>query len=157
MEISEIKDKPLKLLGFIIAPNMGGALIGFLSMTDMVWYNSLTKPGLTPPGLAFPIAWTILYSLMGLSFYVALGSDVNREGKALFLIQYVANLAWTPVFFMLNAPFQALLILVFLNVAVAGTIYEFYKSSKISAYLLLPYMAWILFALYLNLSIVLLN
>jgi benzodiazapine receptor len=113
------------------------------------WFAQLTKPGIMPPGWAFPVAWAILYVLMGL----ALAMIVNARGSrgrglalAVFALQLVLNLAWTPVFFGLHKVDTALLMLATLVPLVLLTILLFRRVRGGAALLLVPYLAWLCFA-----------
>ncbi len=134
-------------------------LAGFISMqlggsTSQV-YQTLTKPPLSPPSQVFGIVWPILYLLMGISLYFIYSSPKSKnQQKALdlFLIQLFVNVIWPAVFFRFEMYWFAVIVILLLDVLVAITIYFSYKVNKKSAYLLLPYMIWILFATYLNLG-----
>ncbi len=129
-------------------------------MQDSLWYYSLNKSPLTPPAEVFPFAWTILYIMIALSlfFYV---KDGLRQEKVIplvvFSIQIILNLLWSPVFFDSHDIKLAFIIILLLIVFVLATIILFYRSSKIAAYLLIPYFIWLIFAAYLNFEIIVLN
>lgn len=117
------------------------------------WFDSLVKPSLYPPSQVFGIAWTILYVLMGVAFALVLsarGAWWRGRAAIAFLVQLALNLAWSPVFFGLHQITAALAVIVALDIAVAVTIWLFWKVRPLAAWLLLPYMAWILFATALN-------
>lgn len=141
-------------------------LLGFLSGQvapsgdENAWYQMLQKPALNPPGWAFPVAWTIIYALMGLALAMiinARGSKLRRPALILFGIQLVANLAWSPLFFGAHQVSWALVLLGFMFVAVLATTIMFGKVRKWAARLMLPYLAWLCFAGYLNYQIDRLN
>lgn len=128
-------------------------------------YSGLNRPIFTPPDIVFPIAWSILYFIMGGAFYLVIDSaTVSREQKtlrtvsiALFIIQFVVNIVWPIIFFradMYLFAFVWLCILVALVVAL--TIITF-KVNKASAIMLIPYVAWLIFASYLNLMVLVFN
>lgn len=117
------------------------------------WFLGLEKPTIYPPPATFGIVWKILYLLMG----VALATIVTARGAAgrnaalvLFAVQFVLNLAWSPMFFGMHLILPALILLVVIDLAVIATIRQFYKVRPMAAWLLLPYLAWALFATALN-------
>ena len=124
-------------------------------------FQSLARPPLSPPAAVFPVVWTILYALMGVSLYLVITSKASAEQKksavTVFLIQLAVNLMWTPIFFGWGKYLLAFIWLVFLWIWAAVMISEFGKVSKTAAKLQIPYIIWLTFALYLNLGIVLLN
>lgn len=129
-------------------------------MQNMEWYALLIKPPLTPPDQVFMIVWPILYMLIGISFLIFLRAKENRKkstGIITFVIQTGLNLLWSPVFFGLKSPGASLVVPCLLSFFLAQTFRIFYISSKTAFFLLLPYGIWILFALYLNIGIVVLN
>lgn len=120
------------------------------------WYAALDKPAVTPPGWVFPIAWTILYALIGTALFVFLRDTApgSRRGPLLvFAAQLVGNALWSALFFGLEAPGVALVEIVLLWLSILGTIIAFARSSRTAALLLVPYLAWVGFATYLNASI----
>ena len=119
----------------------------------------MIKPSFAPPGILFPIVWTILYILMGVSSYLIYKTNDSNKTDALkiYLFQLILNFLWTPIFFGLNLYFLGTLWIIVLIIAVIIMIKEFYKINKLSAYLQIPYLIWLLFALILSFSIFLLN
>jgi len=141
---------------YTIFPLVLAALIlgGFASSnTSMdVWYQSLSKSSLNPPGYVFGIVWPILYVLMGISAY-----RTFELTKRMFFIQLIFNTGWSWLFFAFQMPVIALLniwLLIFLNVVIVKIMY---KADKFSGIIYIPYVLWLLFASYLNLFIVLNN
>lgn len=116
---------------------------------DNPWYAALAKPAITPPGIAFPVAWTILYILLGLSLAMiadARGARGRGLAIAVFVAQLVCNLAWTPLFFGSHKVVAAAgLIVVMLALSILTTVL-FARIRVAAAWLLVPYMAWISFA-----------
>lgn len=134
------------LLAFL--PGMIGSSFG-----PDAWYAAIVKSSLTPPGWVFPIAWTTLYLAIGIALFVYLlhaPERTRRPTLALFGIQLVLNGAWSWLFFGLHAPGAALLDIALLWLAIAGTLYGFARHSRLAAGLLVPYLAWVSFASYLN-------
>lgn len=129
-------------------------------MQDSLWYYSLNKSPLTPPEAVFPIAWTILYVMIALSLFFYVKDGLTKEKLTplvVFTIQIILNLLWSPVFFESHNIKLAFIIIVLLIIFVLINIILFYKTSKIAAYLLIPYFLWLIFAAYLNFEIVMLN
>jgi tryptophan-rich sensory protein len=134
-------------------------LLGFLSGqvagsgADNPWFAALAKPGINPPPVIFPIVWTTLYALMGVAFALVCSAwGARRRGGAiaLFVVQLLINLAWSPVFFALHEITVALGVLLALDVAVLLTTALFWRVRRLAAWLLVPYILWILFATVLN-------
>tara|TARA_B100002051_G_C16449644_1_gene493068 strand:- start:263 stop:661 length:399 start_codon:yes stop_codon:yes gene_type:complete len=124
------------------------------------WYKSLKKAPWTPPNKVFGIIWSFLYLLMGVAVYIIWKNNKCKLfcwAIRIFLIQLVFNFAWTTIFFKYKKPKLALLDLIIIIYLTHKTYYEFYKIEKIAAYLLLPYIAWLLVALSLNIYIVIAN
>lgn len=123
------------------------------------WYPTLNKPSLTPPNIVFPIAWTTLYILMGISIGLIITSNVpvKKFLVSLFVIQLLFNFLWSIGFFYLQNPLLGLIIIVILDILVTYYIIKTYPVSKISSALFVPYLVWILFATYLNAYIFIYN
>lgn len=139
------------------------ALIGGWFTEDALhgWYANLNKPFLTPPGWVFPLVWTPLYILMGLSLWlIIMKTDKPRPTfwcYFWFSIQLLLNLAWSPAFFYFECSLCGGLILTALLIAIALTIWNFHKFVPIAAYLLIPYFVWVLYAGVLNYAIFWMN
>ena len=126
----------------------------------MNWYSALIKPPFTPPAWIFAPAWIILYILIFASFIIMLTTKTNeRKAGAIFIFiaQLILNLSWSPAFFVLQNPPLAFGIIILLLISIILTIIAFYKISKLSAYLLIPYLLWVIFATYLNFGLMVLN
>ena len=124
------------------------------------WFDALEKPALMPPGWLFGVAWTILYILMGLALAIVLharGAKGRGPAIVLFLIQLLMNLAWSPLFFRAHQVGSALMLILALIVVVAITIWLFGRIRRVAGLLLLPYLAWLAFASFLNYEIGRLN
>lgn len=130
-------------------------LLGYLSglaagsSADNPWFAALEKPAIYPPPAAFGIVWTILYALMGFALALvcsAWGARYRLPAILAFVVQLLLNLVWSPVFFALHDIALALATIVALDVAVLLTIALFWRVRPLAALLLLPYLAWILFA-----------
>ena len=121
-------------------------------------YNDLIKPILSPPGIVFPIAWTIIYLLIGISYTLLKEKgEVAKETKQLYYSQLVFNYLWTFIFFVFKLRLLSVLWIIILDVLVIVMTYQFYKQNKLSGILLIPYILWLIFATYLNISIYFLN
>lgn len=115
----------------------------------------LIKPALFPPKILFPIVWTILYILMSISLY--LSSKYDNEVYKLYGIQLVLNSLWSPLFFMFKTYlFSTIELIILLFIAII-MMYQMYLKNKIAGYLQIPYVIWLIFALFLNVSIFILN
>lgn len=136
-----------------------GGLAGFLTQNSMTVYNQLTQPPLSPPGWVFPIVWTILYILMGISAYIINESDSPTKEKALTIygLQLLLNFLWSIVFFNLQNSLLAFVVLVVLWLLIVAMIRLFKEISPLAAYLQIPYLLWVTFAGYLNLMLFILN
>lgn len=124
------------------------------------WFIGLDKPAIFPPPAAFGIVWTILYAMMGLAAAMvcaAWGSRYRMPAILAFVVQLLVNLAWSPMFFGEHEMTFALYVILVLDVAVIVTIALFWQVRRVAAWLLLPYLAWILFATVLNYEFVRLN
>lgn len=124
------------------------------------WYRNLQKPALTPPGWVFGPVWTALYLLMGIALYLV-WSRVGQPGVTLavgvFALQLVLNALWTPAYFGMQSPWLGLMVIVPLLAMIAFSTALFWRIRAIAGILLLPYLAWVGFATYLNYSIWWLN
>lgn len=141
-----------KLIGIILLTLLIGILPSFFIDASI---DTLNKPALYPPTIVFPIVWTVLYILMGISVYLATKED--NSPYTIYLIQLIVNSLWTVIFFGLDMKLLGFIWILLLIVLVVVMMYQFYQRSKLSAYLLIPYLLWLFIAAYLNLSIYLLN
>ena len=147
-----------KLLISIIVPLFLGSIVGLLTSTGNN-YNELIQPNFAPPSIIFPIVWTMLYILMGISSYIISESNSYDKTNALFfyILQLIVNLLWSFIFFTFKLYLLAFLWILLLIVLVVIMIRKFYNISKISGLLQIPYIIWLIFASILNLSIYILN
>lgn len=142
-----------KLLFYIFITLFIGGLPSIVVATNNT-YNTLTKPPLSPPGVLFPIVWTILFILMVISVYLV---KEDKEAVRYYFIQLIVNALWTPIFFGLKAYLLSFIWLIILIVLVVIMLDKFKEINKTSVYLNIPYLIWLVFALYLNAGIFLLN
>lgn len=144
---------------FIAVTLLVGGLAGFISSGSMRIFDSLEKPKLSPPGFVFPIVWTILYTLMGISAAMIYEAKDKGKNKALLIygLQLFFNFAWSIIFFNTQMYLLAFIWLLILLVLIILMIVKFYEINKKAAFLQIPYLIWVTFAGYLNLMIYLLN
>jgi len=137
-------------------------LLGFTSArsvptgSDNRWYAALAKPELTPPDWAFPVAWTIIYIMLGLALAMiihARGSKLRGVALVLFAGQMAANLVWTPIFFGAHQISWSLIVIAAMFVLTLATALAFSRIRTVAALLLVPYLCWIAFAAYLTFQI----
>lgn len=136
----------------IFIPLILGTIIGLIINTDS--YATINKPILSPPSIVFPIVWSILYLIIGYSYYKSSRSnDINK----VYYIQLIINLTWSIIFFNFKLYFIAIIWIMVLIYFVIKMIKLFYKDNKTLGYINIPYLIWLLFALYLTISVYLLN
>ena len=151
-----------RLLFICIAiPVIVGVVAGLLTRNSMQMFEMVAKPPLSPPGWLFPVVWTLLYTLMGISSYLIITSDSSREEIAdairLYAYQLLVNFLWPTFFFNFQWYLFALLWLILLWILVFFMIRKFASISKWAAYLNIPYLIWLTFAAYLNTGVWWLN
>ena len=149
-----------KLLKSIAIPLAIGGVSALISMKAMESFADLNQPPLSPPAWLFPVVWSILYVLMGISAYIVSISDKPAREKTALTVYYVQlffNFLWSILFFNLKAYLFAFIWLVILFVLIIVTAYLFYGINKKAGYLMIPYILWVCFAGYLNFAIFLLN
>ncbi len=146
----------LKLVCAILLCELAG-IIGAVFTTPSLdtWYATLPKPALNPPSWVFGPVWTMLYLLMGISLFLvwqqrAKNSKKTTPALIIFFTQLLLNTLWSVLFFGLHSPGLALIDIVLLWVAILFTIISFSRISRPAAYLLVPYILWVTFAIYLN-------
>ena len=139
-----------------------GTLSGRVSNSGYsnTWFAALEKPEAMPPGWAFPIAWTILYILLGLSLAMILharGARGRPLALAVFIAQLLLNYAWSPLFFAMHQARAALLLIAAMIALALAAAFLFGRIRRAAGLLMVPYLAWLCFAGYLNYRIVELN
>lgn len=141
----------------ILIPVIIGGVIGLI-ISRSIDYNSLQKPPLSPPSILFPIVWTILYVLMGISYgIIDSKSLIEPKTKIIYSLQLFVNATWSLIFFTLKWRLFAFIWIIILDVLVIVMIIDFFKKNKTAGLLQIPYLLWIIFASYLNLGVYLLN
>ena len=147
----------IKRIIYSLLPIVGGSLVGLI-ISGYMNYGDMVKPPLSPPSYIFPIVWTILYILMGISYFVATKDNGNdKELNQIYILQLLVNFFWPIIFFVLKMYFTAFFWIILLLILVIIMIKELLKNNKISGCLQIPYFIWLLFATYLNIGIFLLN
>lgn len=141
----------------ILVPVIVGAIVGFIT-SNYIDYNSLIQPPLAPPSILFPIVWSILYVLMGVSYGILdSNSLVDSSINSIYYWQLFVNALWSIFFFVFKWRFFAFLWILLLLALVILMIIRFYNKNKIAGLVQLPYLLWVTFATYLNLAIFILN
>jgi len=131
-----------KLILYIAIPLLLGGIVGFITSKESMNYNGIVD------GWVFPIVWSILYILMGISSYIVRN---NKELMSIYKVNLVINLLWPIIFFTFNFKVFGFFWILLLILVVGYMMYKFYNKNKISAYLLIPYLLWLIFASILNL------
>lgn len=153
---TDIKSLVLNI-AFALAAGGIGALLGG-KMND---FATINKPWFSPPAIVFPIAWTALYILMGISTYLVCENKTDKKFKKracfIYLAQLLVNVLWTPLFFRFKLYLLSFFWILLLIILVGIMIIKFYKIKPLAGYLQIPYILWLIFASILNFSIYLLN
>lgn len=151
------------LVAFVAVALLAGQL-GSLATAPSIptWYAGLEKPWFNPPRWAFPVAWTILFILMGIAAWLAWRAPERRAGDRtramiLYFVQLAINVGWSFAFFGAQSPLAGLVVVVLLFAAIVATMVAFRRLSGLAALLLAPYLAWVSFATLLNGAILYLN
>lgn len=156
-------NKRNKLWTYVVAvaiPLAVGALAGALTREGVTDFQTFAQSSLTPPGWVFPLVWTILYTLMGISLariWMTPDSMERSRGLSLFLYQLIFNFFWSIFFFNMNAFGFSLLWILVLLVLIGLMIRSFYRVDKPAALLQVPYFLWVAFATYLTCTVWKLN
>ena len=145
----------------VALPLVVGLVASLLTRQSMQVFSELNKPPLSPPAILFPIVWTVLYTLMGISFYLIITSGGSEEeiqkAARIYYLQLAVNFLWPTFFFNLQWYLFSFIWLMFLWVLVLIMLKRFSTISKVSMWINVPYLIWLTFAAYLNLGIFLLN
>ena len=153
---------PLKLVASIVGCELVGIISTPLTLTAIsTWYVTLHKPVFSPPNWVFGPVWTLLYFLMGMSFYLIWIQDWKkkkvRTAGRYFLVQLAFNFAWSPIFFGFRSPLLGFVTILGMWLLIIVSMIKFYALSKPAFYLLVPYLLWVSFASVLNAAILILN
>lgn len=151
-----------KLITSIIISELAGIIGSFFTAPSVAtWYQTLARPALNPPAWVFGPVWITLYALMGIAAFLVWRTGIShmrvKSALAIFAVQLVLNTLWSIIFFGLHSPGGALIDIAALWIAIVLTIIAFAKISRPAAWLLVPYLAWVSFATYLNYAIWVLN
>lgn len=143
----------------IAIPLIVGAISSFLTQDAMMSFESMNKPPLAPPGWLFPVAWTILYILMGVASFLIYksNSEARYMGLLIYMVQLVFNFVWSLIFFKYESYWFAAVWLAVLLVMIIALMMNTSKYSLAAMFMLLPYAAWCCFAMYLNVGIAMRN
>ncbi len=144
------------LVGFIILVLLVASVIGILAAPD-VWYDTLQKPPFNPPNWVFGPVWTILYVLIGISGWRVFVTAPKSTAMWLWWAQLPINWIWTPVFFRAHLLWPALAVILVMIALIVAFIRASWRLEKVSAWLFVPYLAWVCFAAILNASLAVLN
>ena len=149
--------KTLLNIFYIFFPLIVGLLVSILTSGSFD-LNELNQPPLTPPGILFPIVWTILYLLIGISYYLYKKNTYTEKTEIkIYYTQLLVNALWTIIFFTLKLRFFSIIWILILVILIYTLITLFLQKYKLSDYLLIPYLIWCIFATYLTIGIYLLN
>lgn len=141
----------------IIIPLIVGGIVGLI-ISKYIDYDILQKPALAPPAILFPIIWTIIYILMGISYGMLKNKFLLDRGVRFFYyVQLGINALWSIFFFVFKWRLFSFFWIILLDIAVIMMIVKFYYKNKTAGLLQIPYLIWSLFATYLNLGVYLLN
>ena len=144
----------LSLIIWIVLLIAIGGVIGSLTKPEIsTWYNTLNRSPLTPPNYVFPVAWTILYGIIGICGWLIWREHSFRKIsviKTLYLTQLILNWSWTPLFFHYHLTGLSLVVLGAMDIIVGALIWLSYPKIRLVSVLMIPYLFWILFATYLN-------
>ncbi len=146
--------KIVGLMGWIIVFQLMGYFLGHITQTNMqTWYGTLHKSSLTPPPLVFPIAWSLLYTMIAMSGWSLWQHRKDRTARialGFFSAQMILNWAWSPLFFNLHLIALSFYCIVLIAMLTLITILLTKNKFKFSSIMLVPYLIWLLFAGYLN-------
>lgn len=141
----------------ILIPLVVGGIVGII-MSGSIDYNTLKQPPLAPPSWLFPVVWTLLYILMGVSYgLLEEKGKLDNKAKVVYFVQLGINALWSIIFFVLKLRLLAFIWIILLDIAVIIYILTLYERDKTAGLLQIPYLVWISFATYLNYAVYLLN
>lgn len=146
-----------KKILLLFGPLILGGIVGLI-ISSNIDYQQLIKPPLSPPSTIFPIVWTILYLLMGISYYlVNKNGNISNKTRKIYITQLIVNILWSIFFFIFKWRLFSILWIILLVSLIILMILEFKKCSKVASYIQIPYLIWTTFATYLTIGIYLLN
>jgi len=149
----------IKLIFSLVLTLVAGFIGSFFTTPYIAsWYAHINKPTFIPPNWLFGPVWTLLFIMMGISLYLIWQSKGNSQTAIIvFFIQLALNILWSFLFFKSQSPLYAFIEIIILWFAILATIWQFNKINHIASILLIPYICWVSFAAFLNLSVYLLN
>ena len=153
----------LRYVGYATASVFVASVVGQLASTSAIrgWYRTIAKPSFTPPDWVFPVAWTLLFTLMGTAFWRILRKPAETRGRsagiALFLVQLGFNAGWSMAFFGARSPLYGLVVIAPFWCLILATTLVFRAIDRLAGWLLVPYLAWVAFATVLNVAILQMN
>ena len=151
----------IKLVLSIALPLVIGAVAGIFTTREIpAWYATLNRPGISPPNWVFGPVWTILYVLMGFSFYliwIEPAGYLRTLAIAIYLLQLLLNFSWSFLFFYFKRIGFSLIEIIFLWLSILIMLFFFYRVKPAAAYLNIPYFLWVSFASVLNAAFFSLN
>lgn len=146
----------IKNMFFLFFPIFLGSIVGLI-ISSSIDYDLLIKPLLSPPGYIFPIVWSIIYILLGLSYYLFKTKEDNEEISKTYYLGLFVNLLWSIFFFVLKWRFFTIIWTILLLILVIKLFILYLKNNELSAYLNIPYLLWLVFATYLTIGVYILN
>ena len=150
-------NKTFNFIKAILLPVIVGGAVGFL-ISGFMDYSELNKPNLAPPSIVFPVVWTILYILMGISYGILKNNNlVDSSINFVYYLQLIVNALWSVFFFIFDWRLFSFFWIILLIYLVLDMIFKFYEKNKLAGLLQIPYLLWLIFAAYLNFGIYLLN
>lgn len=150
-----MKEK-IKNAFYIFLPIICGSIIGLI-INKYIDYKYLNQPPLSPSSLTFPIAWSIIYLLLGVSYYLYKKRKNDSNLNSFYYFQLLVNYLWSILFFVFKLRLLSIVWIILLDYLVIMVMKKYYKYNKYSTYLLIPYLAWDIFATYLTIGIYILN
>ena len=145
-----------RFAAFLCLVPAAGLLIGVLNRPG-AWYAALNKPSFNPPDAVFAPVWTVLFLLIAVAGYRTYEAEPRGAAMKLWVVQMALNFAWSPIFFSLHRMDVALGVIAAMFAAIVAFIWRQWTADRLAASLFLPYVAWVAFAMTLNLSLLLLN
>ena len=151
-----MKKLNIKKILFSISACLSAGFIGSLATFPSIptWYAGLAKPSFNPPNWIFGPVWTTLYILMGIAMYLVWQ---KKKSLKLFFIHLAVNAGWSVIFFGIHSLLGGMIVILILWGLIITLIRKFYRIDRRAAYLLVPYLAWVSFASFLNFTLLILN
>lgn len=150
-------NKTLEFIKSILIPVILGGIVGLI-ISNFMDYDIINKPPLSPPAIVFPIVWTVLYILMGISYGILKTNNLADEKvNSVYFTQLLTNITWPIVFFAFKWRFIAIIWIIVLLILIIYMTIIFYKKNKLAGLLQIPYIIWTIFATYLTIRVYILN